>query len=104
MNSYPNCTFGQISDDALAYSKRNRQSYKKGRSAICEPKRLLRKASPEELTPKEIDNRFASMAEREKWAHSTFNHYRSLVSLSYRGGNAEPQGNDEPRSLGDASS
>jgi integrase len=38
----------------------------------------------EELTPKEIENKLASMAEKEKWTPSAFNHYRSLVSLSYR--------------------
>jgi len=37
-----------------------------------------------ELTPKEIENVLARAAERGKWAPSTFNHYRSLMSLSYR--------------------
>ena len=38
----------------------------------------------EELTPKDIENRLAKEAEEENWAPSTFNHYRSLMSLSYR--------------------
>src|SRR2546421_5842360 len=38
----------------------------------------------EELTPREIENKLTKAAEKEKWAPSTFNHYRSLMSLSYR--------------------
>jgi len=38
----------------------------------------------EELTPKDIENALARAAEKQKWAPSTFNHYRSLMSLSYR--------------------
>jgi integrase len=38
----------------------------------------------EELTPKEIENILARAADKEEWAPSTFNHYRSLMSLSYR--------------------
>jgi integrase len=38
----------------------------------------------EELTPKEIENVLARAADKEKWAPSTFNHYRSLMSLGYR--------------------
>jgi integrase len=38
----------------------------------------------EELTPREIEHKLARAAEKEKWAPSTFNHYRSLMSLSYR--------------------
>jgi Site-specific recombinase XerD len=45
---------------------------------------LVWKASAEELTPREIEDKLANVADQEKWAPSTFNHYRSLVSLSYR--------------------
>jgi hypothetical protein len=37
-----------------------------------------------ELTPKEIEHKLSRVAEEEKWAPLTFNHYRSLMSLSYR--------------------
>jgi hypothetical protein len=36
------------------------------------------------LTPKEIENVLARVAEKEKWAPSTFKYHRSLMSLSYR--------------------
>jgi len=45
---------------------------------------VVRVAPAEELTPKEIENRLTRAAEEEKWAPSTFNHYRSLMPLSYR--------------------
>ena len=41
-------------------------------------------ADTQELAPKEIEKRLADVAEEEEWAASTFNHYRSLMSLSYR--------------------
>ena len=38
-----------------------------------------------ELTPREIEHKLARVPEKEKWAPSTFNHYRSLLmSLRYR--------------------
>jgi integrase len=40
--------------------------------------------APDELAPKEIERTLAGAAEREEWAPSTFNHYRSLMSLTYR--------------------
>ena len=38
----------------------------------------------ETLTPKDIESTLNRVAEEENWASSTFNHYRSLVSLAYR--------------------
>jgi integrase len=38
----------------------------------------------EELTPKDIENSRARAVEKQKWAPSALNHYRSLMSLSYR--------------------
>jgi integrase len=73
-----------LADDALAYSKRNKRSYKTDVPRFANLKDWFRKHPAEELTPKEIENKLASVAEKEKWAPSTFNHYRSLVSLSYR--------------------
>jgi hypothetical protein len=79
----PSINFGQLSDDALAYSKRNKRSYKTDVTRLANLKDWFGKHPAEELTPKEIESKLASVAEKEKWAPSTFN-YRSLVSLSYR--------------------
>jgi hypothetical protein len=80
----PSINFGQLSDDALAYSKRNKRSYKTDVPRFANLKDWFGKHVAEELTPKEIENKLASVAEKGKWAPSTFNHYRSLMSLSYR--------------------
>ena len=80
----PSVNFGQLADDALAYSKRNKRSYKTDVPRFARLKEWFGAYPAEELTPKEIENRLAKVAERGKWAPSTFNHYRSLMSLSYR--------------------
>ena len=45
---------------------------------------MVRFLPAEELTPQEIEKTLARVADQGKWATSTFNHYRSLMSLSYR--------------------
>jgi len=80
----PSVNFGQLLDDALAYSKQNKRSYKTDVPRFATLKEWFGNNPAEELTPKEIENKLAADAEKEKWAPSTFNHYRSLMSLSYR--------------------
>jgi site-specific recombinase XerC len=80
----PSVNFGQLLDDALTYSKRNKRSYKTHVPRIASLKQWFGSHSAEELTPKEIENVLARTAEKEKWAPSTYNHYRSLMSSSYR--------------------
>jgi integrase len=36
------------------------------------------------VTPQEIERRFEECIEEEEWAPSTVNHYRSMLSLTYR--------------------
>src|SRR5216683_1941580 len=80
----PFVKFSQLLDDALAYSKRNKRSYKTDIPRIASLKDWFGSHPAEELTPKEIENVLARAADKEKWAPSTFNHYRSLMSLCYR--------------------
>jgi integrase len=80
----PSVDFAQLADDALAYSKRNKRSYKTDLPRVARLKGWFGAHPAEELTPKEIEYRLAKEAEKEQWAPSTFNHYRSLLSLSYR--------------------
>jgi hypothetical protein len=80
----PSVNFGQLADDALAYSKRNKRSYRTDVPRFASLKEWFGAHPAEELTPKEIEQKLARVAEKEKWAPSTFNHYRSLLSLSYR--------------------
>jgi integrase len=80
----PSVNFSQLIEDALAYSKRNKRSYKTDVPRFASLKGWFGSHAAEELTPKEIENTLGRAAEKEKWAPSTFNHYRSLMSLSYR--------------------
>jgi integrase len=80
----PSINFGQLLGDALAYSKRNKRSHKTDVPRIAIVKEWLGSHPAEELVPREIENVLARAAEMEKWAPLSFNHYRSLMSLSYR--------------------
>jgi len=80
----PSVKLSQLLDDALAYSKRNKRSYKTDIPRIASLKDWFGSHPAEELTPKEIENVLGRAADKEKWAPSTFNHYRSLMSLCYR--------------------
>jgi integrase len=80
----PSVNFRQLVDDALSYSKRNKRSYKTDVPRFASLKEWFGSYPAEELTPQEIERTLARAAEKEKWAASTFNHYRSLMSLSYR--------------------
>jgi integrase len=80
----PSVNFGQLVDEALAYSKRNKRSHRTDVRRFANLKEWFGAYPAEELTPKEIENRLSREADKERWAPSTFNHYRSLMSLSYR--------------------
>jgi hypothetical protein len=80
----PSVNFSQLIEDALAYSKRNKRSYKTDAPRFASLKEWFGSHPAEELTPKEIENMLARAAEKERWVPSTFNHYRLLMSLSYR--------------------
>jgi integrase len=80
----PSVKFSQLLDDALAYSKRNKRSYKTDVPRFASLDEWFGSHPAEELAPKEIENTLARAADKKKWAPSTFNHYRSLMSLSYR--------------------
>src|SRR6516165_10547372 len=67
----PSVNFGQLLDDALAYSKQNKRSYKTDVPRFATLKEWFGNNPAEELTPKEIENKLAAAAEKEKWAPST---------------------------------
>lgn len=70
----------------MAYSKRNKRSSRTDVPRFASLKSWFGSYPAEELTPQEIEKTLARVAEKEKWAPSTFNHYRSLTSLSCRFG------------------
>lgn len=77
-------TFADIAKDALAYSKAHKRTYG---DDVARMERILawfRDRSADSVTPQEIERHFEESIEDEEWAPSTVNHYRSLLSLTYR--------------------
>jgi site-specific recombinase XerD len=77
-------TFADISRDALAYSKAHKRTYG---DDVARMERILnwfRDRSADSVTAQEIERHFEECIEQEEWAASTVNHYRSLLSLTYR--------------------
>jgi site-specific recombinase XerD len=77
-------TFAEIAQDALTYSKQSKRSYRTDVPRFAKLKECFGKRVAETITPKEIEEGLGRLAELEVWAASTFNHYRSLISLAYR--------------------
>ena len=80
----PSTNLVDLLDDALAYSKAHQRSYDTDVPRFKLLKEWFGAHPADELAPKEIERVLAGAAEREEWAPSTFNHYRSLMSLTYR--------------------
>jgi len=80
----PLFTFSQIAEDAVEYSKRNKRSYRTDVPRFVRLKKWFGNYPADELTPKEIETTLARVGDEHAWASSTFNHYRSLMSLTYR--------------------
>jgi site-specific recombinase XerD len=77
-------TFADIAREALAYSKAHKRTYG---DDLARMERILgwfRDRSADSVTPQEIERHFEQCIEEEEWAPSTVNHYRSLLSLTYR--------------------
>ena len=77
-------TFADIAREALAYSKAHKRTYS---DDLARMERILgwfRDRSADSVTPQEIERHFEQCIEEEEWAPSTVNHYRSLLSLTYR--------------------
>ena len=77
-------TFREIAQDAIAYSVRNKRSHRTDMPRFARLKEWFGARPAESLTPIEIEEILCGAAHQECWAASTFNHYRSLVSLTYR--------------------
>jgi site-specific recombinase XerD len=77
-------TFADVARDALAYSKAHKRTYS---DDLARMERILgwfRDRAADSIAPQEIERHFEQCIEDEKWAPSTVNHYRSLLSLIYR--------------------
>jgi integrase len=76
--------FAEIADDALGYSRKNKRSYRDDESRMKRLKEWFGNREAEALTGPEVEKRLSDAAATEKWAASTYNHYRSLLMLVYR--------------------
>lgn len=77
-------SFNETADDALVYSKAHKRSY---RDDVNRMKLLVGwwgNRDAESLTTAEMERKLSDAARDEKWAPSTYNHYRSLLMLIYR--------------------
>lgn len=76
--------FGEIADDALAYSRGHKRSWRDDESRMKRLKEWFGSRDVESLSGQELETRLSHAAGAEKWAASTYNHYRSLLMLVYR--------------------
>jgi hypothetical protein len=61
----PSINFGQLSDDALAYSKRNKRSYKTDVPRLARLKGWFGAYPAEELAPKDIENDLRTLQKKK---------------------------------------
>jgi site-specific recombinase XerD len=77
-------TFADIAREALTYSKAHKLTYGDDVARMEVMLGWFRDRSADSVTPQEIERHLEEYIEREGWAASTVNHYRSLLSLTYR--------------------
>jgi len=76
--------FAVIADDALAYSRAHKRSH---RDDVNRMKLLVEwwgKRDAESITAFDMERQLSDAERARKWAPATFNHYRSLLMLTYR--------------------
>lgn len=73
-------TFREIADDALAYSRVHKRSYRDDEYRMATLLEWFGSRVAESVTPQDIEQRF----EAETWAPATCNRYRALLSFTYR--------------------
>ena len=77
-------SFADIAKDALAYSKAHKRTYDDDVQRMERILAWFRDRSADSITPQDIERHFEQCIADEEWAPSTVNHYRSLLSLTYR--------------------
>jgi site-specific recombinase XerD len=77
-------SFAELVEDALAYSKANKRSYKDDVYRMKRLKDWFSEWPAESVTPHDIEKRLLEGAEEENLAPATLNRYRALLSLVYR--------------------
>jgi integrase len=76
--------FAEIAEDALTYSRKHKRSHRDDESRMKRLKEWFGSREADSLTGPEMEKCLSDVVAAEKWAPSTFNHYRSLLMLVYR--------------------
>jgi len=76
--------FSEIAEDALTYSRAHKRSARDDESRMKRLKEWFGSREAESLGGAEMEERLSDVAAAETWAASTFNHYRSVLMLTYR--------------------
>jgi len=77
-------SFEEIASDAVAWSKEHKRSYRDDANRM---KRLVEwwgKRNADSIDGHEMEQTLSDAARAEHWKPSTFNHYRSLLMLTYK--------------------
>jgi site-specific recombinase XerD len=80
----PEVSFAELAHDALVYSKREKRTYTGDLLRMDVLLSWFRERPAALITPQEIEAKIGRAIDERKWAASTINHYRSLLSLTYR--------------------
>ena len=72
--------FREIAQDALAYSRAHKRSYRDDEYRTATLLEWFGCCSADSITPQEIERQF----EQRTWAPATYNRYRALLSFTYR--------------------
>jgi hypothetical protein len=76
--------FSEVAEDALTYSGQHKRSWRDDESRMKRLREWWGNRDAESISTAEMEDRLGLAAREEKWAPSTFNHYRSLLMLTYR--------------------
>jgi hypothetical protein len=76
--------FSEIAEDALVYSRAHKRSWQDDESRMKLLVEWWGSRDAESLTMGELERQLSDAARDKRWAESTFNHYRSLLMLTYR--------------------
>src|SRR5262249_51757660 len=80
----PPTTFIEISRDALKYSETNKRTHSDDVRIMKRLRSWFGDRPADSITPDEIERHCQDGIDEHKWAPSTVNHHRSLLSLTYR--------------------
>ena len=80
----PMVSFGELTHDALVYSRAHKRSYKSDEIRMPRLQAAFRERPADSITPQDLEQHLTQIVEQEDWAPATVNRYRALISLVFR--------------------